>query len=163
MENYAHLRPQKFDYVLGWIHNWFSNMNISPITINDITYPSVENYYQAMKSTDKVVHLSFSLISPKKSKQEGRRLKIRDNWEMLKENYMMIGLREKFKKPEYRLMLLQTNNEPIIEWNNWHDKEWGVCIFENRGNNKLGKLLMKLREEIRSEIKQYETNNKIGV
>lgn len=36
-------------------------------------------------------------------------------------------------------------NKYIVEMNYWGDKEWGVSTKDFYGNNKLGKLLMKIR------------------
>ncbi len=37
----------------------------------------------------------------------------------------------------------------LIEGNTWRDTFWG--IYEGKGENNLGKLLMKIREELRNE------------
>ena len=45
--------------------------------------------------------------------------------------------------------LLDTNDIYLVEGNNWGDVYWGVC--KNIGYNKLGEILMKIREEIKNE------------
>jgi predicted NAD-dependent protein-ADP-ribosyltransferase YbiA (DUF1768 family) len=62
---------------------------------------------------------------------------------------MLSALRIKFKNPELRAMLLTTGDEELIEGNWWRDTYWGVC--EGIGQNKLGKLLMQVREEIKND------------
>ena len=45
-----------------------------------------------------------------------------------------------------------TGDAELIEGNTWHDNYWGVCSCSKcngRGKNRLGKLLMKVREELR--------------
>jgi predicted NAD-dependent protein-ADP-ribosyltransferase YbiA (DUF1768 family) len=59
------------------------------------------------------------------------------------------GLREKFKDEKLKEMLLQTGEEELVESNTWGDIYWGVC--NGKGQNNLGKLLMKIRSEIRGE------------
>jgi predicted NAD-dependent protein-ADP-ribosyltransferase YbiA (DUF1768 family) len=64
---------------------------------------------------------------------------------------MEYGLRQKFSKPEFISLLLNTSNREIIEGNYWHDNYWGSCTCDkcgNKGLNKLGILLMKIRKEL---------------
>jgi len=56
-------------------------------------------------------------------------------------------LQEKFSDPLLRKKLLATGNATLIEGNTWGDTYWGVC--KGKGQNKLGKLLMELRSELR--------------
>lgn len=159
--NWEKHRPKEFNYRGKWIDNWFSNMVLDDITIDGITYPSVENFYQAMKSEDREVHLRFSLLSPSKSKYEGRHLPLRKNWETMKRIYMTQALIVKFEKPEWRDKLLATGDEQIIEWNNWNDKIWGVSIVDNEGQNMLGDILMNLRAGLKfHKIDEENAKNK---
>ncbi len=54
-------------------------------------------------------------------------------------------LRDKFSDSKLRQKLLETGNEELVEGNEWSDFFWGVC--NGKGQNQLGKLLMKLRTE----------------
>ena len=61
-------------------------------------------------------------------------------------------LRAKFAIPELKEMLLATGDEELIEGTWWHDQFWVVCYFDQHkgeGQNHLGKLLMKIREELK--------------
>lgn len=49
----------------------------------------------------------------------------------------------KFAEPGLQAKLLETGNEELVEGNYWGDTFWGVC--RGRGENHLGKLLMKVR------------------
>ena len=49
-----------------------------------------------------------------------------------------------------RFKLLDTYPAELIEGNTWGDTYWGVC--NGAGKNMLGKLLMKLRDEMKQEI-----------
>lgn len=95
------------------------------------------------------------LDTPGKAKRAGRKVKMRPDWNKVKEVFMMEALREKFKDKNFKQSLLSTGDEEIVEWNKWHDNEWGSCICikcrNKTGKNKLGKLLMQLRQEIRSK------------
>ncbi len=72
---------------------------------------------------------------------------MRDDWEAVKEDVMINALRKKFQSPELRQMLLSTGKQELIE-NSPYDRYWG-CGRDGRGNNRLGKLLMQVREELR--------------
>ena len=50
----------------------------------------------------------------------------------------------------YKKLLLSTNELEIEEGNVWGDTYWGVC--RGIGANRLGKILMKVRQEIRDPI-----------
>ena len=43
--------------------------------------------------------------------------------------------------------LLETGDEELIEGNTWNDTYWGVC--KGVGLNKLGEILMRVREELK--------------
>ena len=63
-------------------------------------------------------------------------------------------LRKKFSMPELREKLLATGDTTLIEGTTWHDNYWGVCSCEKcggRGKNRLGELLMEIREELRED------------
>jgi predicted NAD-dependent protein-ADP-ribosyltransferase YbiA (DUF1768 family) len=66
---------------------------------------------------------------------------------------MLWGVREKFKQEDLKQMLLDTGDQELIEGNFWHDNFFGVCSCGaclGKGQNNLGKILMKIREEVRS-------------
>lgn len=151
MENWEQYKPkQPFFMAGGWVRNWFSNMALSEIEIDGITWPSVENYYQAMKSLDRNFHLIVATMNPRHAKAAGRGplIVLRKDWEGVKYSIMKQGLWVKFMIPEWRDKLLATGNEMIIEWNNWNDKIWGVSIHDCKGQNLLGKALMEIRVQL---------------
>lgn len=63
-------------------------------------------------------------------------------------------LRIKFSgsEPFLTRALLDTRDSELIEGNTWNDEFWGVC--NNVGENNLGKLLMKIREELVQQKEQ---------
>ena len=68
-------------------------------------------------------------------------------WNENKVQYMSNALEAKFALPEWNKKLHEfTNNDEIIEWNNWNDKFWGVSIYDNIGYNVLGRILMNIRD-----------------
>ena len=126
----------------------FSNFYPSPIWDDGIEYPTVEHYFQAMKTLDPNQRRAISMAAtPGAAKKMGRRVKLRDDWERVKENYMLFALRQKFNNnSEYKKALLATGDMYLEEGNTWHDTYWGVC--DGVGKNRLGYLLMQVREEL---------------
>lgn len=133
----------------------FSNFQPTPITVRGVVWPTVEHFYQAMKSLDPEEQTAIrKLPRPGATKRAGRKVKLRPDWEKVKEDIMMEALRAKFTQhADHKRSLLSTGVEEIVEWNSWHDNEWGNCTCQRcknkPGRNKLGKLLMKLRKELR--------------
>lgn len=130
------------------INAFLSNFTTSPISDEFGTYLTVEHYFQAKKAVNKE---DFLLIinapTPGKAKQLGKKITLRQDWEEVKDQIMLEGLRKKFSIPEFKKMLLLTGDEELIEGNYWGDTYWGVS--HGKGQNKLGKLLMQVREEIK--------------
>ena len=58
------------------------------------------------------------------------------------------ALRAKFNIPEFKEKLLATGEMHLEEGNNWNDTFWGVDLKTGKGENHLGKLLMKIRKEL---------------
>lgn len=103
-----------------------------------------------MKSESPEERIRISkLDSPAKAKREGRRLKLRDDWEKVKINIMMMVVDLKFRyNPALMRKLLETNDAQLIEGNNWDDTFWGKV--NGKGKNLLGKILMYIRKVYKS-------------
>ena len=136
---------------------FLSNFYPSPIKIWGITFPTVEHFFQAAKTTDMFEAEQIAAAdTPGKAKRLGHAVTLRPDWESIKIDIMRIGLEEKFKDPILRAKLLETGDEPLVEGNWWHDNTWGDCKCEKcsriLGHNILGKLLMNLRNKIQEEL-----------
>ena len=91
----------------------------------------------------------------KEAKSFGRQVKLREDWESVKVDIMEMLLRQKFARPALREQLLNTQDSILINGNNYGDTFWGVCKGE--GQNQLGRLLMKIRQEIIEEERRIKT------
>jgi len=136
-----------------FIKNWFSNMIPfdTPLVFEGISYPSVENYYQAMKlsENDFEGRKKLASVSPKESKKLVREMKQRVLSDSEKIRYMRIALEHKFSnETTWGKKLLQTENQEIMELNNWGDSFWGYDVEKENGKNILGLLLMARRSEL---------------
>lgn len=128
-------------------YRFLSNFWIVNLRIGDMHFISAEHAYQAAKSLNPQDWMNISTIeTPGGAKRAGRLLKIRPDWEEIKLDVMEIILREKFFNPELAHRLHETGDQELIEGNTWGDTYWGIC--RNKGENHLGKLLMKIRKEL---------------
>lgn len=139
-----------FDGKYAFLSNFYS----SPIAPFDdgITYPMVEHAFQAYKTTDINKRKEIATQpTPGKAKRLGRHVKMRDDWREIRIDVMYIALKEKFRDLELRTKLLATGNAELVEGNTWSDNFWGDChcpkCRDIKGENNLGKLLMKIRED----------------
>ncbi|WPJ54750.1 hypothetical protein RCIP0080_00060 [Klebsiella phage RCIP0080] len=128
-------------------YSFLSNFYPVQVEIEGIVYPSVEHAYVAMKTMDIELRKQISLMETAgKVKRIGRTLNIRSDWDHVKLPVMFGLLRLKFQKPELKLLLISTGDSHLEEGNWWGDTFWGVC--KGVGENNLGKLLMRVRQEI---------------
>lgn len=111
-------------------------------------YPTAEHAYQASKAfmvTEKEQIKSAS--TPGLAKKYGKFIRMRSDWDEVKLETMEEIVRIKFEmNPDLAQLLVDTGDMKLVEGNWWHDTYWGVC--NGRGHNHLGKILMKVREEL---------------
>jgi ribA/ribD-fused uncharacterized protein len=132
-------------------YHFLSNFYPCEINYDNIIYPSVENAYQANKSLDYNIKIKFKNITSIEAKKLGRVIKLRPDFDSVKLNIMEQLLLLKFQIPQLKANLLSTDGCLLIEGNYWNDLFWGKCLKTNRGENNLGKLLMKIRDEIKNK------------
>lgn len=142
-----------FDGEFDFLSNFYPSM----ITDGEIWFPTVEHYYQAAKAKNKEDYKVIAAApTPGKAKKLGREAEMRTDWEEVKDDIMLEALRQKFNHKLLKEKLLATGEERLEEGNYWHDNIWGKCYCvecqNTVGQNKLGKMLMKIREEIKSSI-----------
>lgn len=131
-------------------NSWLSNFYECEVRFEGQSYPSVEAAYQAAKTLDAKLRAEVAAeTSPALAKKRGRKLKIRPDWDDIKLAVMASCLFYKFTAhPELRAKLLGTGKEDLVEENWWGDRYWGTT--KGVGENHLGRLLMELREKLRS-------------
>lgn len=138
-------------------YSFLSNFYQSTITDGNLMFPTVEHMFQAAKSINLAEYEKIACArTPNEAKYLGRNCTIREDWEEVKEQVMYKALVKKFSIPELQKALLATGDEELIEGNYWHDNTWGDCYCDRckdiKGQNLLGKLLMQIREEIKSSM-----------
>lgn len=127
---------------------FLSNFYYSTFILDGKTYHSVEHYFQAHKTINSDDFQKIILAeSPKEAKDMGRKVKLRSDWDQVKDNVMFNGVFAKFDQNEtLKEKLILTEDEYLQEGNYWGDTYWGVDLRTGKGLNKLGKLLMRCRE-----------------
>jgi len=134
-------------------YRFLSNFWPGVVEYEGIRYPSTEHAFQAAKTTDQEERRRIAALpSPRDAKRAGRTVSLRGDWEAIKIDVMLDIVRMKFRHAYLREMLLATGDHELVEGNDWNDAFWGVC--RGRGENNLGKILMRVRDEIRAEQDQ---------
>jgi ribA/ribD-fused uncharacterized protein len=131
----------------------FSNFSRHPIKIGGLLYKTTEHYYQSKKfEGTKYEKIVREAKGPKKAAIEGRDTKkpLRKDWEEVKEDVMYAALKAKFTQHlKCKETLLSTENMLIVE-DSPYDCYWGWGK-SHTGKNRLGHLLMRLRDELKNE------------
>ena len=144
-------------------HFFLSNFFPSRICIDGKWYGTNEHWYQASKAESEADHERVRLApTAAVAKKIGRSIKIRSDWDQIKDGVMRRGLSAKFAVPELRERLLATGDAELIELNTWHDEIWGIDIKTGKGENRLGKMLMQIREEIKRSRVTNEVTETVG-
>lgn len=131
----------------------FSNFSHHGFELDSYYWPTSEHYFQAQKfvTTDPAwFHKIREVKTPKDAAKMGRSREhpLRQDWEQVKDEVMQRAVFCKFKThADLREILLATGDELIVE-NAPGDYYWG-CGKGGSGQNKLGKILMDIREILR--------------
>ena len=131
-------------------YDYLSNFYEAPVEYEGITYGSNEAAFQAQKCMTQAEKQTFAELRPGMAKKVGRQVSLRPDWEDVKLGIMEELVRAKFTQNlDLKEKLLSTGERKILEGNSWHDTFWGVDEKSWQGENHLGKILMKVRGELR--------------
>ena len=134
-------------------YDFLSNMYEAPFTWDGRSYRCSEAAFQSAKTKDPAERDRFSALAGVTARREGKKLKLRKDWERVKQEIMDEVLRAKFiQNPELLRRLEATGDRELKEGNQWHDTYWGVDASTGEGENRLGRLLMALRDEARGLV-----------
>lgn len=141
-------RIDRFRDAYAFLSNFFE----AEVNYGGLTYGSNEAAFQAQKCLSDEEKLPFTQAPPSKAKRMGRRVPLRPNWEAVKLGLMEEIVRAKFTQhPELAQQLMATGDMALIEGNTWGDTFWGVDTRSGKGENHLGRILMKIRSELLAE------------
>lgn len=118
-----------------------------------IYWKTSEHYYQAQKFVEPEVKLKIANAkTPKIASTIGRdrNLNLRSDWEEIKQNIMYDAVYFKFKQNKDILRkFLDTGNAELVEAT-VKENYWG-CGPNNDGQNNYGKILVRVRKQLRTE------------
>ena len=135
-------------------YQFLSNFYEARVDYDGLAYGSNEAAFQAQKCMIEEEKAQFTEFGPGKSKGVGRRVQLRPDWEQVKVGIMEDIVRAKFTQhPELAAKLFATGDKVLVEGNHWGDTYWGVDTHTGQGENHLGKILMKVRAELREAMK----------
>lgn len=131
-------------------HYFLSNMcpcdNGVTLMIDEEIYKftCAEAAFQAHKDPSRAGE--FESLDGYTAKKLGRKVRLRSDWKYIKDDLMLHVVTAKFlQNYDMRCRLLNVSGE-IVEENTWNDTYWGIC--NGRGQNKLGKILMRVRDSL---------------
>lgn len=131
-------------------YEFLSNFFEDPFYFEGKFYMNAEAAYQAQKCIKEEYKDNFATLSAKHAKILGRQVKLRSDWEEVKDQIMYEVVKEKFRTYALGTKLLATGDQELVEGNWWGDTYWGVC--KGVGQNKLGKILMQVRDFIKIQM-----------
>jgi N-glycosidase YbiA len=131
----------------------FSNFSAHKIFLKEKSWKTTEHYFQAQKFAgtphEEELRLATSPMTVAKMGRDRKR-PLRKDWEAVKDEIMLEALRAKFTQhKDLREILLGTGDAILVEHTK-NDNYWGDG-GDGSGKNMLGKLLMKLREELKND------------
>lgn len=138
------------DLPWGCLSNFFP----ASVVINNDTYPTSEHFFQAMKffgTSQETVDLIRKTESPGVAAEIGRNREnpLRKDWDLVKEQILFHAILAKFSQhPLLLYSLMQTKFTMLVEWHHT-DKYWASGTDFLEGKNRLGVLLMQLRQLFR--------------
>ena len=115
-----------------------------------LTYSNIESALIAQKSTDFGTRRKFTRLNAMKARKKESSIPDNYEWEDNKDKIMYSFIVDKFKKGSSLAdKLIKTGNKILINAVSYPDEYYGVHY--GKGENKLGKMLMKRREELLAE------------
>ena len=130
----------------------FSNFSAHPISLKGKTWRTSEHYFQAQKffgtpHEEEIRQEASPMIAARMGRDRKRPL--REDWELVKDDIMREAVLAKFEQhSDIRDILLATGDALIVEHTK-NDAYWGDG-GDGSGLNKLGKILMEVREKLRN-------------
>jgi len=131
----------------------FSNFSAHGFMLDELYWATSEHYFQAQKFIDTpYLEKVRQTKTPKDAANMGRNrsLPLRADWEQVKDEVMRKAVLQKFRTHvDIREILLATGDKVLVE-NSPIDSYWG-CGKDGSGKNKLGQILMEVREILSNE------------
>ncbi len=160
--------PEEFN---GYLSNWY----ISPFEKDSVVYNSMEQYMMYQKAIlfddTEIARKILETNNVGKIKALGRAVKDYNDtvWNGLRQLIVFEGLIEKFRQNEDLQKKLLSTGDAVLAECAVHDKIWGTGLSMNdpkrfhmrtwQGQNLLGFSLMRVRDLLKSEIREKTKMN----
>ncbi len=129
--------------------DFLSNFYPARVEVGGICYQNAEAAFQAQKCADAADRVAYAELPAVKAKRKGRQVELRPDWDAMQLSAMEEVVGAKFtQNPDLAARLVATGAMPLVEGNFVGDTFWGVDAKTGKGENNLGKILMKIREEL---------------
>lgn len=152
LDGYLHAPPPAKITSFRGKYAFLSNLTRADVCWQGLVFQNSEAAFQAAKCLTVEERLPFTTMQPVVAKRQGKRVRLRGDWEEVKDGVMEGIVRAKFRQnPDLAQKLLATGDAEIAEGNTWGDTYWGVDVRTGRGKNQLGRTLMKIRAELRAD------------
>lgn len=116
------------------------------------TFTSIESAFQASKTLNlnEIDNMVANCKTAGQFKRYGRRITLRPDWEDIKVKVMLHLVKLKAMNCEEFVKTLVSipDDKIIVEMNYWGDVFWGVSNKTLKGNNTLGRILSKIRNDL---------------
>lgn len=131
--------------------DFLSNFYPTEVEFEGVVYPTAEHAYQAAKTLDPELRQKVKLLdTPGKAKGFAKQIKLRPEWDKIKVEIMEDIVKNKFANNfSLQKKLVATTGYDLVENNTWGDEFWGKS--GGKGENRLGKILMNLREKYQTK------------
>lgn len=127
---------------------YLSNRYTCKFNWEGLSYSNAEAAFQSSKCRDTHTRRFFSTVSANKAAKRGKELVPPEGWEEKQTEIMTSILIAKFSQnPELYNRLVATGNSLLINGNQNRETFWGVDLYSWTGENNLGKILMKIRNQ----------------
>lgn len=118
------------------------------IAYNGIIFYTAEAAYQAQKTTSPREQEKMSTLGPEAARRRGEKIPLRPDWEKVKGQIMYEIQFAKFSQNRHlKEKLLSTEDKILVDTDYDHGLYWAKIRGE--GENNLGKILMKVREDLK--------------
>lgn len=138
---------------------FLSNFTLCRIEFEGLIFPSAEHAYQSQKMFKSWYEYDSWIstcqnpnFTPAQIKKLSRKIALRIDWDLWKIDVMGRVVFDKFNQNEnLKTLLLQTGDMKLEEGNTWKDTYWGIDLHTGHGENNLGKILMVVREKLKTK------------
>ena len=150
------VRPSDFpEEIAGFTgeYAFLDNRSPAPLVFEGGAYPSAEAAFQASKTADPNRRRAFQAYTGDRARERGSLITPETGWEDRQAQIMREILSAKFRQnPALAEKLLATGDALLLNLTGKKSPLWGMDRYTYAGENLLGQLLMRLREEMKEEV-----------